>query len=224
MLDIGIVDAQEWGQLQVALKARARNRTVRTTKVAPLHDILFCGRCGAKIYRWHRRSNDTHYGRCRNEIHRSDVEHPCDLPMIRYEKLQGLAQVEIEQHRDDPVWERVTNGSRQLRLDDIARELLSLMPEFNARMIDREEFIRRQTALMNEQEMLERIEGQGPRWQKTGETVGQKWDRLDEEHRRLWLLRIGTTFTVDCEKHASKGRRYRIASSWRMVNDAAGAE
>lgn len=201
----GIVSADEWNQLQAALKARERNRTVRTTgHDSPLLDIVFCGNCGGKIYRWTNRTESITYGRCRNEKHRSSSRTPCHMPMIQYDKLQSMALTELWVHKDEKVKEPVTDATRRLRQEQIAKELLDLMPEFMSNHIDRETFLAQQSALLDEQETLRNAANVGT-WRETGETVGQKLQRVSDAELRLWLLRIGTRYKL-----------YRVGNGWQL--------
>lgn len=204
LLDLGIVTVDEWNKLQAALKVRKANRTVRTTsQSSPLLDIVFCGLCGGKIYRWRQSKTGVYYGRCKNELHRADSATPCNAPRIPYEKLRQLVEVEIAIHADEKIKEPVTNATVKLRLDDIAKELLDLMPDLLAKQIDRDEFIAKQTELMQEQDELEHIDAK--KWEETGETVGERWARLDDAQRRVWLLKIGTRYTL-----------HRVGKSWQL--------
>lgn len=221
LLDLGIVDASEWNDLQTALKSRANKRTVRTATASPLLDLVFCGRCGGKVYHWRRGENGQYQGRCRNEMHRYEAGKACDLPMIRYELLQEAVATTVADHAAEVIEERVTDHARKLRVDDIATELMDLLPEFAAKQIDRDEFVRRQTELMDEQEKLEKATGEAG-WRPAGETVGQRWARLDETGRRLWLLSTGKRWTVDRETRADGAKRWRIESNWESATDKAG--
>ena len=220
----GILTPAEWGQLQSALAERKRNKYVRTLdRDAITLDLMFCGRCGGKIYRWHNtnKSGKT-YGRCRNELKRSEAARPCHLPHVPYDWLTDVVTKDIQAHADDLIETRVTDATRRLRVEEIEAELIELAAELAARRVDRAEFTDRQIKLLDERDALETAEN-FPEWQRTGETVGQRWDRLSGAGRRLWLLRIGTTYTVD--RVEEPGRYKWVAkSSWREVDEAAKSE
>lgn len=213
----GIVSPAEWNQLQDALNERRHHRYVRTLdRDAITLDLVFCGRCGAKIYRV--RDETRVYGRCRNELKRSEATQPCLLPRIHYAMLEEAVTLEVLAHKDDLIETRVTDATRRLRAEEIEREFMELAAELAARRIDRDEFTDRQTALLDERDALE-VTDSTAQWRPTGETVGERWERLSSAERRLWLLRIGTTFTVDQETCEDGTRRWRIVSSWRDADE-----
>ena len=221
----GILSGQEYGQLQVALKARSGQRTVKTLgRDSLLLDLVFCGECGGKVYRWHRASNGNYYGRCRNELKRGLTGVECRAPMVPYGLLEEAATKNLlDEHGDDVIETRVTDAVRRLRSDEIDRELIELAAELAAKRLDRAEFMKRQTDLLDEQEALERAE-RAPEWHRSGETVGQRWERLSDAERRLWLLRIGTTWSVRKEVRDDGAWRWRIESSWVVVDDTSRRE
>jgi site-specific DNA recombinase len=217
----GIISVAEWNQLQDALNARRRNQYVRTLgRDAITLDLIFCERCGSKVYRWHDKKYNRTYGRCRNELKRAEAAHPCHLPHVPYEILEEGVSKDIEAHRDDFIETRITDATRRLRAEEIERELIELAAELAARRLDRAEFTARQTALLDERDALETADST-PQWKMTGETVGQQWDRLSNAERRLWLLRIGTTYTVDREdSEDGTEHRWLVKSSWRSLDES----
>lgn len=223
LVDGGLLTPEEWGQLQAALNDRHKYRQVRTLGRDTLTlDLVFCARCGSKIYHLrHVEAGKAYwYGRCKSYSNRAYAEHPCDLPPIRYEYLEQVVVNDIEKHRDDIIETRVTSTLRAKRSEEIDKELASLTPDFLARRITRAEMEARLAELLDEQEALE-SDKDAPRWHRTTETVGQRWDRLSTAERRLWLLRVGTTWTVDCETDgAGRRRRWVIKSSWRPADDS----
>lgn len=217
----GILTAGEWSQLQSAMDERKRKKYVKTLgRDSITLDLVFCERCGAKIYRLH--TNGRTLGRCRNELKRADASTPCRLPHVPYGLLTEVVRKDVQAHWDDLIETRVTDATRRLRVEEIETELIGLAAELAARRIDRAEFTDRQLKLLDERDALEAADTSEPDWRPTGETVGQRWERLSDAERRLWLLRIGTTYTVDCEEHPSKGRRWRFESSWVVEADPLG--
>jgi site-specific DNA recombinase len=216
----GVLTAHEWNQLQAALNARRRNQYVRTLdRDAITLDLVFCERCGAKVYRWHDKKYNRTYGRCRNELKRAEAVRPCHLPHVPYEILQEAVSKDVEAHGDDFIETRVTDATRRLRAEEIERELIELAAELAARRLDRAEFTSCQNALLDERDALEAADTAPPQWQPARETVRQRWERLSDAERRLWLLRIGTTYTVDREtSEDGKTRRWVVKSSWREVD------
>jgi site-specific DNA recombinase len=214
----GVVSPAEWNQLQDALNERRYHQYVRTLdRDAITLDLVFCARCGGKIYRC--RDETRVYGRCVNELKRAEATQPCRLPRIHYRVLEDVVSKEVQAHKDDLIESRVTDATRRLRAEEIERELMGLAAELAARRIGREEFTGRQTALLDERDALETAD-RTPQWQATGETVGERWERLSGAERRLWLLRIGTTFTLDQEtREDGRAVRWRIESSWRPVGE-----
>jgi site-specific DNA recombinase len=219
----GILSPQDFGQLQMALKERNRNRQVRTLhRDSLLLDIVYCGQCGGKIYRWNRTRQQKYFGRCRNEMKRGQVPTSCNAPMVPYDFLEAAVTDDLLSNYGEWLIEtRITDATRQLRADEIDAEIIELSAEWAARHIDRAEFTTRQAALLDEQEELESA-STGPDWQTTGETVAQRWERLSDAERRLWLLRIGMTWQVSCETHPEKSRvhRWTVASQWIEVGDS----
>jgi site-specific DNA recombinase len=224
----GILTSAEFGQLQLALDERKRNRNVRTLgRDSMLLDLVYCGKCGGKLYRWHRKRQDRFYGRCRNELKRSEVETPCDMPMVPYEVLESaVTQDIISEHGTDVIETRVTDATRQARIDAIDRELIGLAGKLASKQVDRSAFTTRQAELLDERDELEQADSE-PRWETAGETVAQRWERLSDAERRLWLLRIGTTYSANRETKREDGRtyaRWAVMSSWRAVDDPARRE
>jgi hypothetical protein len=183
---------------------------------------VFCGRCGGKIYRWHDKDSGKTFGRCRNELKRSEASQPCRLPRVPYELLKDAVTKDIQEHENDLIETRITDATRRLRVEEIETELIELAAELAARRIDRTEFTARQIKLLDERDALETADS-FPEWKDTGETVGQRWERLSDAERRLWLLRIGTTYTVNREEEPGRWR-WVFAGSWREHGDAAEAE
>jgi site-specific DNA recombinase len=214
----GILSPAEWNQLQDALNERRHNQYVRTLgRDAIALDLVFCARCGAKIYRC--REESRVYGRCRNELKRAEATQQCLLPRIHYRLLEDAVTREIQAHKDDLIESRVTDATRRLRAEEIERELMELAAELASRRIDRREFTARQTALLDERDAIEAADS-APRWRPTGETVGERWQRLSDAERRLWLLRIGTTFTLDQEtREDGRAVRWLFTSSWRPADE-----
>jgi site-specific DNA recombinase len=217
----GILTAQEYGQLQLALDERAVSRTVRTTgRDSALLDVMFCGRCGGKIYRWKR--GEVVWARCRNHALRSEAAAPCNLPQVRYEVLESVVRQDVlTEHGDDLIEVKVTDALRQARIDAIDRELISLAGKLAARQVDRADFTGRQAELLDERDSLESA-ASAPAWQRAGETVRERWERLSGAERRLWLLRIGTTYTADRITRTEGGKKiaeWKITSSWRPASD-----
>ena len=215
----GILSANEWSQLQTALNERRRNKYVKTLgRDAITLDLMFCGRCGAKIYRTH--EGPRTYGRCRNELARAAAPVVCRLPHVPYEMLKEAVIRDIREHKDDLIETRFTDATRRLRIEAIETELIELATELAARRIDRDELTARQVKLLDERDTLENA-GYFDEWQKTGETVGDRWDRLSDAERRLWLLRIGAIWMVNCEISAGGKLRRWIVRQWERQEDAA---
>jgi site-specific DNA recombinase len=217
----GILTTAEWSQLQNALDERRRAQYVRTLGRDSLTlDLMFCGKCRAKIYRWHNKDTGKTYGRCRNELKRSEVAQPCNMPPIPYEMLREAVVADILMHKDDLIETRMTDVTRRLRVEEIESELIELATELAARRIDRGEFTARQKKLLDERDALETADD-SPEWRKTGETVGEHWERLSDAQRRLWLLRIGAIWLVHCEiSEDGKSRRW-IVRQWAQAENEA---
>jgi DNA invertase Pin-like site-specific DNA recombinase len=215
---IGLIGPEKYGQLKLAIKERTVNRQVRTLdRSSLLLDIVFCGECGGKIYRWYRKERDRYYGRCRNEMKRGQVSVQCRAPMVPYEVLTEAVTHDLMQHKDWIIETRVTDMTRRLRAEQIELNLDSLNAERAARTIGRAEFEQRQRPLLDELDALESADS-SPEWVDTSETVGQRWERLNDAERRLWLLRIGTTWTVERVTRGD-GKAWRVASTWRAADD-----
>jgi Recombinase len=182
----GILTAAEFSQLQSALDERKHNKYVKTLdRDAITLDLMLCARCGAKIYR--ATEGPRVYGRCCNELKRSEAAQPCFLPRVPYELLKDVVTKDIQDHADDLIETRVTDATRRLRVEEIETELIELAAELAGRRIDRDEFTTRQGKLLDERDALETADSFAD-WQKTGETVAQRWERLSNAERRLWLL------------------------------------
>jgi site-specific DNA recombinase len=198
----GVLSASEWSELQEALKATSgRNNQRRSDTDNILLDLIFCAKCGNKMYKWRRPRDGKYYARCRNEMKRAQVLEPCNASMVPYDEIKAEVARGILVRSDYMIEERVPrDGSaiRQLRIDDIAQELLDLATRFTAKSISRNEYITQQTALLDEQAELESAadDTDVPEWKPTGETVGERWNRLSPSERRLWLLKVGARFTV----------------------------
>ena len=220
-----VIGAGAWSDVQAALghSPTSGNRGTRTATDNALLDIIWCGDCAdakrenGKLYRWHRARTGTYHARCRNELKRADLREPCGFPMAPYDFLEALIGHDIlKDHGDDLIQERVTSGAAGLaamRRDAIDGELISLAAQ--RRTMTREDFHAKQDALERELDALDATAAadDGPAWLDTGETVAERWYRLSPADRRLWLLRIGTTFTV-YRTRADGTQGWRIEPSW----------
>jgi DNA invertase Pin-like site-specific DNA recombinase len=215
----GILTSAEWSQLQSALDDRRRKQYVRTLdRDAITLDLIYCARCEAKVYRWHNKDTGRTYGRCRNELKRSEAAQPCHLPPVPYELLKEAVTADIQKHKDDLIETRFTDATRRLRIEAIEADLIELATELAARRIDRDEFTTRQIKLLDERDTLENASSFGE-WRQTGERVGDRWERLSGAERRLWLLRIGAIWMVNCEiSEDGKARRW-IVRQWERQED-----
>jgi site-specific DNA recombinase len=200
----GILSPAEYGTLQDALGSPGRVAKRRTKTENMILDLVFCGKCGAKLYRWRNPTTDIVYGRCRFEMARADSDQPCSFRRVNYDKLITMIDLEMTTlYGDWRIEERIPRGNaREVRLDDIDHELISLSADYASKRIDRAEFLERQMALLDEQSSLEEPnEDDAPQWRDTGETVADRWASLTDAERRLWLLRTGITWRVTHEGH-----------------------
>ena len=215
---MAVISPEDWVRLQETLSARTISHPPSTSS-NPLLGLVFCGRCGDRIYRWHSKRDGRFYGRCRSELKRSEVTTPCTMRMIPYAILLEAAELELSDHADLMIERRVVNagGVSKLRADDISRELMDLPVQLAAKSISRQEFTTRQAALLDEQDKLEqqdvsRTPGQA-QWVSTGETVEQLWDRSGPDERRAWLQRIGMNWSVSREEGPDSWR-WSIRGAW----------
>jgi DNA invertase Pin-like site-specific DNA recombinase len=215
MLIGDILSADDYGKLQDALQERRYHKEIKTANRDSLGlDLVFC-ECGGKIYR--QADHGIWKGRCRNNNRKFEVPNPCNAPRVPYVEIEGaIADNVIREHGDWLIEEKVTHATRKLRLVEITRDLLSLPAEFASHRITRDAMLTRQAELLDEQEQIEASEGV-TEWRRTGETVRQRWDRLSPADRRLWLLRIGTTYTIHHEyreRDGKTGHRWWFIPSW----------
>lgn len=216
-----VIGADDFGKLQDALQERRYHREIKTTNRDSIGlDLVFCGECGGKIYR---QKDHGHYkGRCRNQNRKFEVPTPCYAPTFLYSLIESAITQHVMQRGDWLIEEKVTHAARKLRLDEITRELLALPAEYASHRLDREAMLLRQKKLMDEQEQIEAM-ADTVEWHRTGETVRERWERLSVADRRLWLLRIGTTFTARQEEAWLDGalhKRWRFESSWHEPGDS----
>jgi DNA invertase Pin-like site-specific DNA recombinase len=222
---IDVLGSELWAEVQDAMghQPEPGNRGTRTETQAMLLDVAWCAACAdagrdkGKLYRWHRPRTELHYARCRNEMKRSEVHEPCHFSMIDYDLLEqvvtdtileryGAAEIETRDARQVP---------NRVRLDAIERALAELENARRTRKITRAEYQEQQAALFNEQDALEDAELAADIlvWRGTGETVSQRWDRLEAAERRLWLLGIGLRAEVTVtRKPAGELRDVKITS------------
>jgi DNA invertase Pin-like site-specific DNA recombinase len=235
---IDVIGPALWSEVQAAIgKPSAGNVGTRTATENPLLDLIWCGRCAdagrdrGKVYRWHRRSQDRYYGRCRNELKRAEQRDPCDMPMIPFELLEQAAEADLlDEHGDDLIEVKVTDdavSAAQLRVEEINGELVRIAADRAATKITRAEARERQAELEDELDELENPASEvaaSAGWRDTGETVRERWGRLNPAGRRLWLIRIGTTWTVYRDTRDDGAGRWRVESSWQIADDPARRE
>jgi Recombinase zinc beta ribbon domain len=190
--------------------------------------VIYCGRCGAKVYRWHQKRYSQFFGRCRNECKRYETACPCDLPMAPYEVIDKAITDDIQHaHGADLIETRLTDAVREERIHGINAELVWLAGKFTAKAISREDYLAHQADLMDEAEALQ-ADNSDAIWTPTGETVGQQWARLTDgdagdDDARLWLLRLGVTYTVECVRPRVRapgtgcGRNGWLAGEWTVT-------
>jgi DNA invertase Pin-like site-specific DNA recombinase len=235
---IDVIGPALWAEVQAVIgKPAAGNHGTRTATDNPLLDLVWCGRCldagraKGKVYRWHRASQDRFYGRCRNELKRAEQHEACDMPMIPFTLLEQAAEADLlDEHGGDLIEIKITDdagAAAQIRMEQINGELVSLAADRAAGRITRAEHRERSADLEDELDALEQPgsdEREDSAWRATGETVRQNWGRLSPAERRLWLIRIGTTWTVYRDTRAAGAARWRVQSSWQPADDPARRE
>jgi hypothetical protein len=230
---IDVIGPKLWADVQDVIgKPAAGNTGTRTATENTLLDLVWCGRCAdagrdrGKIYRWHRASTGTWHGRCRNELKRAEQHDPCNMPMIPFMLLEQAAESDLlDEHGGDLIEIRVTDdaaAAATIRADQINGELVRLAAERASGKITRAEHREQSAEYEDELDELERAGSERPGsagWFSTGETVRQRWQRLSPAERRLWLIRIGTTWTVYRDTRDDGAARWRVESCWQLADD-----
>jgi site-specific DNA recombinase len=193
-----LVTRAEWKALQEALDQRAAPERRRVQGVSLLLGFVFCGECGAGIHhqRYDRGTGPKSYYACRTQR----LNHGCKMPRINGFELERLVvdgflalagPIEVVERRLVPgedhsaelesVRETITeleedrkaglyNGSRAARYREMMAELLAKQERLEA--------------LPNRPDAFEYV--------GTGETFGQRWERLETtEERRAYLEATG---------------------------------
>jgi hypothetical protein len=226
---LGIVSHDEFRELQAALDGRKQTHS-SVAEGRNYLDLVFCERCGAKIYKWYRKRYSEFLGRCRNELKRYETDCFCRLPMVRYEVIDDAITCDILHRRGSGLIEtRVTNALRDKRAGEIGAELLRLTGKLAAGAISREAYFAQHASLMDEAEALEA--SRTGVWTPTGETVGECWARLSNEELRLWLKRLGVVYTVECVqvpvqrrgtgRHGWQAGEWTVTPRWPAPDDPA---
>jgi DNA invertase Pin-like site-specific DNA recombinase len=235
---IDVIGPALWAEVQAVIGQPAPgSHGTRTATDNPLLDLVWCGRCAdagrpkGKVYRWHRASQDRYYGRCRNELKRAEQRDACDMPMVPFEVLEQAAEADLlGEHGGDLIETRITDdagAAAQIRAEQINGELVTLAADRAAGRITRAEHRERSAGLEDELDELEQPGSEvreGSAWRATGETVAERWGRLSPAERRLWLIRIGTTWTVYRDTRDDGAGRWRVQSSWQPADDPARRE
>jgi len=223
LAELGIIPPADFEKLQAALDATAQTHSPVCVPCRNYLGLIYCARCGAKVYRWYRNATNTFHGRCRNELKRYEVASPCDMPMVSYDVIGNAIRCDVEhEHGADLIETRLTSVLRDQRADEISRELIRLAGKFTTEAMSREAYLARQAELMNEAEALHADRSAGM-WTPTGETVGQRWARLGDKEARLWLAGVGVRYTLECvrpptrrpsERHRWDAGEWTVTPSW----------
>jgi DNA invertase Pin-like site-specific DNA recombinase len=209
----GVIPPEEWEALQRVLDARKHSRSPRVAdRDNFILDLMFHGDCGGKIYRWHRNGDRRPFGRCVNELKRSESSQPCRMPMVPYVILEESIVDDVIAHADCAIEIRANAERIKTRLDTIGRELIRLSEQLAARSVGRDDYLREQGELLAEQDRLEGSQG-AALWVPTGETVGERWARLSSAEKRMWLLKVGVRWRVYVDD-GPDGRQWRVVGSW----------
>lgn len=220
LADVGIISQDEFRQLQAALDARAQKHNP-VAEGRNYLDLVYCGKCGAKVYKWHRKRYSQFFGRCRNELKRYETDCFCRLPMAPYDVIDQAITREIEhKHGTCLIETRLTNTLRDQRAGEISAELSELAGKFTAKAISRETYLAQQASLIDEAEALQ-VDCATGTWTSTGETVSERWARLSDYELPLWMKRLGVTYTLECVRPPVRrpggGRHGWDAGEWTLI-------
>lgn len=202
-----ILSRAVFDQVGAALAARSVDRTA-TTLSGLLLKVLFCGECGRPAYRLKGGPGRKPRYRCayaQDKKGAAGIEGPCDNRSV---PLQW-ADKEVEKHvleRLGPMERRVRvwfsgsdTRSELAEVDELLTDLVDQLGtgQFRRGTPQRERLDSRIAALTERQEALRSKPIEEPTWryEGTGETVQQWWERADSATRTAWLRDHGVRVT-----------------------------
>jgi DNA invertase Pin-like site-specific DNA recombinase len=211
--DDPLITEPEWGLLSEALAARARPYGTYPGTYMLLR-IAFCGECGSPLYHQHN---------ARNNYYRCPGKH--GAPGIRAEVLQTTVAEELLRvygHRQ--IERRAATGKDYAsELSMVGRELEELDAAYAGHQISIERFSKVSKTLEARRDELEILvkNAEEARWEPTGETVADRWERSDQNGRHMMLRRLGITWELRREYRISDHSwRWRFVSNWQRVQDS----
>ena len=214
LTDEPLVSESEWDQLQQAINLISRPGKGRRETNHFLLRIVYCGECGSPLY--HQLTGRNKYYRCPNSH---------GLPSYRAEELERVITEDLLRRYGDVGLERrvgnVHDYGADLRLAQ--KELDELEEQYLAHALSAERFARMATRLearISELTVLAEA-SKGEQWERTGETVASRWDRLDAPGRQTMLRRLGLTWELSrLYRLSDHAWRWELVSSWLPVKGA----
>jgi DNA invertase Pin-like site-specific DNA recombinase len=212
-----LITESEWNLLVQALQRLSRpHRGERETNHLLLR-VAYCGECDRPLYyqRAHPQDED-HYYRCTGRH---------GMRMIRSSVLEGVVEGELlAQYGQDKIMRRVAVGKDYAsELATTERSLADLEEQFLGNNLTAARFASAATRLEARITELRTLAQNAAeeRWEPTGETVADRWQRSDTAGRRNMLLRLGIRWNVYREyrikDHAS---RWRFETGWLPVEES----
>ena len=212
--DEPILTETEFALLQQALDAASRPHMTAHQSTKLLVGVVYCGECDGPLYR----QRDTY--RCFN---RNGIKHPTakiDAPL-----LEGIVEAALlKEHGSAQIERRAGNGvDYRLELETTRTELSELEEQYLGHNLSAERFARMSTRLEARIAELDTLaqQARGPRWERVGETVAQRWDRLDSEGRRGMLRRLGLRWSaVRIFRVSDRAQAWRVESELWALDEA----
>lgn len=211
-----LITESEWNLLTAALQRLAKPRKGQRDTAHLLLRIAYCGECGRPLYhqRLHPNSEDAYY-RCTGKH---------GMTGIRRSMLEEYVEKALlSQYGKDMIQRRVAVGKDYgAELTSTEKALAELDEQYVANNISAERFATVSTRLEARVTELRTLaaNADGEQWEDTGETVADRWGRLDPAGRRDMMLRIG--FRCDVRRVwriSDRAWQWRLDYAWLPVEE-----
>jgi DNA invertase Pin-like site-specific DNA recombinase len=191
---VALIDDETWDELQAVIRKAGEGRTTgrRVNATSLLLGVAHCGECGGRLHSEPKikRGVRCHYYGCQNTHNRG-----CRARLIPRDELDNIVNAAIAEIADRPVIEikRGHGNERERKLKEIGEAIVDLTTDRYMRGIIRPNYDDLLASLQAEESRI-RTTPSEPSEEKqvpTGETIGQLWQRLDTQGRRVYLLGTG---------------------------------
>jgi len=225
--DEPLIDETTWNDLQQALKAISRPKNGNHKAAHLLLRIAFCGECDAPLYYQGYQAGPKGryaYYRCSSVVSgRPELQHGA-RGILAADLEAEVEQWLLGHFGEDEILRRAGSGRDYVgELTMVQRELEELEEQYLGHNLSAERFARVTARLEERQEELRVLAetAHTPRWERTGETLCERWERSDAQGRHAMLRRLGLRWYLRREFQVSdRTWRWRHESGWVPMDEA----